>query len=99
MSDPRVTLIVNVMAKPGAEDRLGAALTALVPLTRKEEGCIQYAVHTAKDNPAQFVIYESWRSQTALDVHLAMPYMKEFMATVPDLVAGQPTPVMLQDLT
>ena len=99
MSDSRVTLIVNVHAKPGAESRLGAALAALVPLTRSEEGCLQYAVHTAKNDPTVFVIYESWRSQAALDVHLSMPYIKEFMATVPDLVEGVPTPTMLQDLT
>jgi quinol monooxygenase YgiN len=85
-----LTVVAEMAAKPGKEDDLRRALTALIEPTRKEEGCVQYDLHVATDSPGRFVFYENWTSRELLDRHLASPHLKAFGAMAGDLLAEPP---------
>ncbi len=86
MSQPLLTVVAELVAKPGKADELRAALTGLVDPTRKEDGCVQYDLHESTDKPGSFVFYENWTSRAALDVHLQSPHLIALGAIAPDLL-------------
>lgn len=86
-----LTVIATLRARPGKEAELKDYLTTLVGYTRTETGCVNYDLNQQQDDPALFVMVEYWTGRSALDQHLSMPYMQEFAASVPDLLAGPPS--------
>lgn len=87
MKNRELTIVARVRAKSGRENEVYRELSALVPLTRGEDGCICYLLHRSQDDPAQFCFYERWRSRSDLDEHLATPYLQAFLAKADDLLA------------
>lgn len=47
----------------------------LVP-TRAEKGCIAYDLHEVLGDPHQFVFFEIWESEAALDAHTRTPHFQ-----------------------
>ena len=72
--DIRVTAFLH--AAKGQEDAVKQAVLACVPPTRAEPGCELYALHTDKQDPSLFVLWEHWKSQQALDDHMQTPHFK-----------------------
>ncbi len=52
---------------------LAAALSGLVPATLREDGCINYSFAIEDAAAGTVLVYERWRDQAALSVHLAQP--------------------------
>ena len=46
-------------------------------LSRKEDGCQQFDVLQAQEDPNKIFFIESWRDQAALDEHSKVPRMAE----------------------
>ena len=88
MNAGQLTVHVVLTAKPGAEEQVYREVVSLLAPTRAEPGCIVYDVHRATDNPARFMFYEIWTSEAELERHLAMPYLKRWVAMAPDLLTG-----------
>jgi len=88
MSIP-LTLLAELKAKPGHAAELGQRLHALIAPTRRESGCLGYVLHRSNDDPDLFVLYENWRSRADLDLHLATPYLLDFFAHAPQLLADE----------
>ncbi len=62
---PKAHTVICVMeAKPGREEDLQRALTEVAALSRAENTCLNYHLHQDKNNPANFILYENWISQT-----------------------------------
>jgi quinol monooxygenase YgiN len=80
MNNDHVVLNVHIEAAAGQEEKLAEQLRALVAPTRAEAGCLAYELHRDPTNSAKFMFYERFRSQAALDEHLASPYFKAFVA-------------------
>jgi quinol monooxygenase YgiN len=80
MNNDNVILNVHIEAASGQEEKLAEQLRALVAPTRAEAGCLAYELHRDPKNPAKFMFYERFRSQAALDEHLASPHFKAFAA-------------------
>ena len=79
-SEPPKTIIVLtsvVKAHAGQEDAVKDAFLAMVGPSRKEPGClcVQSATQSKTDN-SQFMVYEQWASQEALDAHRKTPHRK-----------------------
>lgn len=94
MPDGKVTVIAKLKARPGLEDEVRKTLMALVAPTRSEEGCINYDLHRAQDDPSLFLFHENWVSREALDTHLAKPYLQGLMARS-DQLFSEPIDIML----
>ncbi|MCX7603217.1 MAG: antibiotic biosynthesis monooxygenase [Bryobacteraceae bacterium] len=85
-----LTVVAEIVAKPGCEERLRQELLALIEPTRAEEGCLQYDLHVSTENPGHFLFFENWTSREALDRHLATPHLKRLDQVLPELAAGEP---------
>ncbi len=81
MADGPVILSVVFTAAEGRADELQALLEALVPPTRAEAGCIGYNLSISTETPGNFLLYEQFKSQAALDEHIAMPHFQHFVKT------------------
>jgi len=82
------TIIGRLGARPGQEAALRQALLEVVAASRAEPGCLNYDLHVAEDDPALFVLYENWASQTALDAHFALPHSRALAARFDTLLAA-----------
>lgn len=83
-NNKKLTVLAIVYVKAGLEEKTKQELLKLVPLTRQEPGCINYDMHvnvdleTLKENPRIFMFYENWRSREDWDLHMNMPYLKNW---------------------
>lgn len=76
MPQEGIILVAVAKAKPGQEEALKQALMSMVEPTRKEPGCLCYNLHQSKSDKGQFMFYEQWASQEALDAHGKTPHMR-----------------------
>ena len=93
-----LTVVARMTAKPGQEDELRRSLEALVPTTVAEDGCVNYDLNVAEDDPATFFFYENWESGEKLDAHLAAPHLVEFAGRLDDLLVGGADGLVIQRL-
>jgi quinol monooxygenase YgiN len=93
----KVTVVAHVHAKPGNEGEVKQALLALVALTRREQGCLNYDLHQSTADPAHFLFYENWASKADLDRHAQSAHIQAFRAQAADLLA-QPADIQLWEM-
>lgn len=86
MAEEKVTVVATFKAKAGMAAATREAVLALVAPTRSEAGCINYDLHQSTEDPSVLMLYENWVSKKALDEHLAMPYLKDFLGKADDLL-------------
>jgi quinol monooxygenase YgiN len=82
-----LTVVAEMVAKPGKEADLRRGVMGLVEPTRLEDGCIQYDLHEHTDEPGRFVFYENWTSAEALDKHSRSPHIQAFRAVAGEWLA------------
>lgn len=85
----RLTVIARLRARAGQEAALRDALTALVPLTLREPGCIAYDLHADVDDRALFHLYEVWRGPEEHAANLRTPHLRDFLARSAGLLDGE----------
>lgn len=90
MNDEKIVLVARLKVKDEAVEQAKKAALAIVADSRAEEGCLNYDVHQAIDDPTIFVWHETWTDQAALDEHFAKPYFAEFFAEVEEFAAEPP---------
>jgi quinol monooxygenase YgiN len=90
MSGKHITIVARIRAREGKEEAVKQELLKLVGPTRSEEGCINYDLHQAVDDPSLFVFYENWASQEAINGHLKSPHIGAVLARADELLAEPP---------
>ncbi|MBL9136712.1 MAG: antibiotic biosynthesis monooxygenase [Verrucomicrobiales bacterium] len=90
MSSVPVTVTARLKAQPGKQTALRELLAALVVPTRREDGCLNYDLHVASDDPSVLLFHENWRSKADLDRHLGSPHVTAVLAQLPALLAEPP---------
>lgn len=83
-----LTIVATILAKPDKIELVKAELTKLVPVTRAEEGCIQYDLHQDNENPARFLFFESWESRELWQTHMKSAHLTAYMKATEGAVAG-----------
>ena len=84
-----ITIIVPVYFKPETAAVGRERLLALAAATHKEAGNIMYRIHEVPGKAEQYMIYEKWKDQAALDFHMAQSYLLDFLADDDKLLAGE----------
>jgi len=84
-----VTLVVILRPKPGQESLLQAELRALIPPTRREEGCITYDLHRAIEPPDGFLLHEVWATRDHHRSHMKTVHFLRWDARKDALLAGR----------
>ena len=79
-----VKILAHFHLKEDALPQVKLLAEELVAATREEEGCIQYELLQAQEEPLHLVMQEAWASQAALDKHSASAH---FARLVPQLAA------------
>lgn len=82
-----VTLVVLLRARTGHEPFLEAELRALVPPTRKEDGCLQYDLHRAADGTGAFFLHEVWETREHHTAHTKTDHFLRWNARKDALLA------------
>lgn len=77
-----IVLVARYYAKPGAGDKVEAALREMVPLARQEKGCALYYVNRSRENPDEFLLYEQYEDEAALMAHRETPHYKRLIEGV-----------------
>jgi quinol monooxygenase YgiN len=88
MSEQNIRVIARMKAQQGKESRLRQELAALIGPSRSEPGCITYILHQSPEDKTSFMFYEHWAGKKDLDEHLKKPYIKTFMDSAAQLLAG-----------
>lgn len=88
MGNEKVTVVARIKAKPGKEQQVRQELTKLLAPTRAEPGCLNYDLHVALDNEAEFLFHENWSSRDAFDKHLETPHVKALLSRADELLAA-----------
>jgi quinol monooxygenase YgiN len=83
-----LTVIAQIRAKAGQQERLRQQLLGLVTPTRAEAGCVVYDLHESNTEPGLFVFYETWKAEADLDAHFQTPHMLALAQKIPELVEG-----------
>lgn len=85
----QLTLIAFIRAKKGMSDELGRRLATLVEPSRAEPGNVNYDLHRSDEDPDTWVLYENWKEAADLTAHFELPYLKAFLATLPEILEGE----------
>ncbi|WP_416369535.1 putative quinol monooxygenase [Tritonibacter mobilis] len=83
----QLTIVANINANADKIDLVKSELLKLIPITRSEEGCINYDLHQDNENPAHFTFYENWESLELWQEHMNAPHLAAYMAATEGAVA------------
>ncbi len=70
INNEHIHLIAKLKAKPARLDELVEAIEKILPVVRKEPGCITYNLHRDRNDPSTLVMLETWETRSALDTHV-----------------------------
>ena len=74
-----VVLKVDMLVKPGAEEKCREYIQILQKHSRQEPGCLMYIGHQSSEDPRKFMFYEQYKDQAALAAHRAATYFKQYV--------------------
>ena len=57
----------------------------IIQKTRNEKGCLFYSLFEDVSRPGEFLFYEEYADQAALDIHFKSEYLKIFRTKIHDL--------------
>ncbi len=95
----KITVVARFRAKAGMEEDLKKLLLALIEPSRFDEGCINYDLHQAIDDPTLFIFYENWQSKQQLDDHSTTSHIRHFREKAADLLAQAPELTLLNKIS
>lgn len=90
-SPERLDVVAVLRARPERSDEVREALRSLIAPTRAEAGCLRYDLGQPHDDPATFILTESWRSRADLDAHFAKPHFQALVGQQDALLAEPPS--------
>ena len=84
-----ITIIVPIFFKSETAALGRERLLSLAHKTHQEAGNIMYRIHEVPGKAEQYMIYEKWQDQAALDYHMSQKYLLDFLADEDKLFAGE----------
>ena len=90
MAVPVTRVVLRVVALPETVEQLRPVLFELAAQSRKENGCNAYKIFQSQSDPLEFLCYESWASNAALDAHLATAHVQQAFERGLPLLAEPP---------
>ena len=71
-----LTALTFIRGRPGKGDELERELLALTAPTRAEPGALRYDLYRSRSNRDEFVRFEQWRDEAALEAHKRTPHLQ-----------------------
>src|SRR5580658_3178691 len=92
MSEPTggYVILVRFRAKAGQERSFAQQMRTAVPATRSEPGNRQFEFYVDQDDPLNFMLYEEFVDEAALQAHRERPEMATNLAAIKPMLDGAP---------
>jgi len=74
-----IVLKVDMLVKPGMEEKCRELIKTMQEHSRKEPGCLMYVGHQSTEDPRKFMFYEQYKDAAALEAHRNAPYFKQYV--------------------
>jgi autoinducer 2-degrading protein len=75
-----IVLVAQYEVKAGQGEAVARALRKMTPLVREHEpGCVLYQANRSRENPDQFLLYEVYSDEEALETHRSTPHFREIV--------------------
>ncbi len=74
-----IVLKVEMLVKPGTEEKCGEYIRILQKHSRQEPGCVMYVGHQSSEDSRKFLFYEQYVDAAALEAHRNAPYFKQYV--------------------
>lgn len=84
-----VVVVAQAKVQPGREDEVAQALRANAEASRREEGCIAYAV--LRGDQGTFMTVERWKSRADVDKHMGTPHVQQLLQTIVPMLTAPPS--------
>ena len=89
-SNEKRTLFAYLKVRPGTEAQFLKAAKNVIQESRKEPGNLVYILQESINDPTQFIIYELFKSDAALELHRKAKHTVRFLKEVDSiLIPGQ----------
>ena len=75
-----LVLVVHMRAQEGKEDEAAGVMKELAEATRQEPGCLYYIPVQSNEDPRDFMFYEQYRDEAALEEHGASEHFQRLAA-------------------
>jgi quinol monooxygenase YgiN len=90
-AEPEIAVLTAAFdARPGEEERLLAALSRYVVLTRHEPACRNVDLVASVTRTGRFLVIEKWASAAAVQAHLDSTLMADMASTVIETITAKP---------
>ena len=86
-TDPTVYMVRYIEVAPASQEQGAALVKKLAEASRKEAGVLRFEVVQRSSPANQFVTFEIWKDQAALDAHAAAAHKQFLDAAQPLLIA------------
>jgi quinol monooxygenase YgiN len=83
-------VIARLFIKPESIMVFKKLSAQMVEKTNKEEGCIFYSLFEDVARPGEFLFYEEYKDQAALEIHQKSEYLANFRKVNADMHAKKP---------
>ena len=78
-------VIARLFIKNESIESFKKQAAVIIQKTRKEKGCLFYSLFQDVSSPGEFLFYEEYASQEALDIHSNSEYLKTFRTIVSNM--------------
>jgi quinol monooxygenase YgiN len=85
-----IVIAAKMIGKPERKADILRLVAMVAKPSRAEAGCIAYNFYEKQPPASEFLFFEEWADQAAVDAHLKTPYFQEFMKQIPELIQGPP---------
>lgn len=85
----RLSLMAIIKVKPDKVDLVKSEMMKLIPLTRKEKGCIKYDLLNDNNDHTRFVFEETWESYEDLKNHLKSDHIASYSKVTKDFIESK----------
>jgi autoinducer 2-degrading protein len=83
--DPMIALTVRLTVKAGREQETADMFRSYVKLVQTEPGCSRFDVLQSRKDPREFLLYELYKDDAALDAHRRTPHFLDYSPKIADL--------------
>ncbi len=83
-------VLARITVKPESAEAAKGVLIELVTASRKEAGCVSYALYQQEGAPHIFQTVEQWKDKAAADAHMTTPHVGAAIAAAGSMFAMPP---------
>lgn len=80
----------RITVKPESIDQFISFAEIIIEASNLEQGCLVYNLYQEVGKPTNFIFYEVYENQDAVDFHNSTNHFKTFIAQITEILDGSP---------